>query len=252
MKKLTLRCYAELNDHLPAGWRQRQFSYGLAGTVKVVDLLKALRIPTGQVELVLVDGRSVGLDHRLHGGERVSLFPMFEALDTSCLLAIRAQPLRQVRFLADTHLGRLARYLRLLGFDTLFENEKDPGDAALVRVAASEGRILLTRDRALLARRALTHGLWLPSTTAREQIVYLIDRLDLRGLCRPFTRCTRCNGPLKVVSKAELCDELPPRVKQTFQSFWQCEGCDRVYWRGTHYEHMQAVVAELLQERTRG
>jgi uncharacterized protein with PIN domain len=241
--RIHLRCYAELNDLLPAAERQRTLTLELVPPVTVRSLAAARGIPPGRIELALVDGRSVPLEAELDAGARVSLYPVFESMDVTPLLRLRDRPLRRVRFVADAHLGRLARYLRLLGFDTLFEN--DPGDAALARISAHQGRILLTRDRALLERRLVTHGLWVPATRPRSQLVWVVERLDLWRLFRPFTRCTVCNGVLREVTRNSLQGRVPPRVLAAFDAFWRCRGCGRVYWRGSHYDRLRMLVDQL-------
>lgn len=244
---VLLRCYAELNDYLPEARRQRELTLGVRDPVTVAALIAAAGIPPAAVELVLVNGVSCALEQHLADGDRVSLYPLFEAFDVTPLLRLRPRPLRRVRFVADAHLGRLARGLRLLGFDTLFAN--DPGDRELTRICAEEGRILLSRDRALLAHRRITHGLWIAPVRPREQLAYVVDRLDLYGLFRPFTRCTVCNGGLVSVPARELDAELPPRVLAAFATFWRCGGCRRLYWEGSHYEGLRGFVEQLAARR---
>ena len=246
---LSVRLYAELNDFLPSHHRQREQLVVLESGVTVGALVSWMGIPEQEVEVVLVNGTSSGMDRTLRDGDRVSVYPVFEALDVTSLLQLRAHPLRQACFLADAHLGRLARYLRLLGFDTLFEN--DPGDAALVRISLEEGRILLSRDRRLLMRRGLTHGLWIPPIRPHEQLSYLLDRLDLYALFRPFSRCTVCNGVLSAVDKDRDDLRVPPRVRIAFDAFWRCEGCGRVYWQGSHYQRLKEVVTQLTEVGSR-
>ena len=244
--RVRVRCYAELNDRLPKERRQREMDITLDRSATLGDLVAAQGISPGEVELALINGVSRGLERTLRDGDRVSLYPVFESMDVTPLLRLRPDPLREVRFVADAHLGRLARHLRLLGFDTFFEN--DPGDEILARISARERRILLTRDRALLSRRAVTHGLWVPSTRPREQLVYLVERLDLCRLFRPFTRCTVCNSTLTQVPKEGLEPDLPPRVLAAFDVFWRCGGCGRLYWRGSHYDRLRTMVEELSRE----
>jgi hypothetical protein len=240
---VSLRCYAELNDYLPVELRQREQLVRLLEAATVGGLIAGLGIPAAVVEVVLVNGTSCGLNRVLRDGDRVSLYPMFESFDATPLLCLRGQPLRRVRFVADAHLGRLARYLRLLGFDTLFEN--DPGDAELARISLQHNRILLSRDRSLLARPVLTHGLWIPETRPREQLVYVVDRLDLYRLFRPFTRCTVCNCMLSPADKDRPDLRLPPLVSARFETFWRCDGCGRVYWQGSHYDRLRELVEQL-------
>lgn len=241
--RVLLRCYAELNDYLPKVCRQRELPVPLSDAATVGSLIVGQKIPVEAVEVALVNGNSCGLDRVLRDGDRVSLYPMFETIDATPLLRLRGQPLRQMRFVADAHLGRLARYLRLLGFDTLFEN--DPGDPELARISSQEGRVLLSRDRELLQRRSLTHALWIPPIRPHEQLVYLVEHLDLRGLFKPFTRCTVCNGLLSPVSREHSDPDVPPSVRAAFDTFWRCDGCARVYWQGSHYERLKVLVGQL-------
>jgi uncharacterized protein with PIN domain len=241
--RAVLRFYAELNDCVPASQRQRDLEIPLSTPLDVRALLAKLGVLPDVVELVLVNGASSSLDHPVRDGDRVSLYPTFEAFDVTPLLQIRDAPLRRIVFVADAHLGRLARYLRLLGFDTLFEN--DPGDEALVRIAAEEGRVLLSRDRALLRRRAVTHGLRVPATRPREQLRYILERLDLFRLVRPFTRCMVCNGRLSAADKRTLGDRVPSRVRVVFDDFWRCSDCGRIYWQGSHYDRLSHFVDQM-------
>lgn len=247
MVRATLRCYAELNDFLASPDRGRDIEIEAPTGTPLRHLMETLGIPHTEVELILVNGQSVGLEQPLTDGDRVSLYPMFEALDISPALRLRPSPLRQTRFLVDAHLGKLARYLRLLGFDTRYEN--DLGDPTLVRLAQAEQRILLTRDRALLMHRAVTHGCYLRAAPPWSQIEYLIRRLDLGRSLRPFTRCMRCNGLLAPAAKAEVAEGLPPGVREGFDRFWRCGDCARVYWQGSHYqrltERVQAIQAQI-------
>ena len=205
--------------------------------------METLGVPHTEVELILVNGESVDLERPIASGDRVSLYPMFEAMDISPLLRFRQDPLRQTRFVADAHLGKLARLLRLLGFDTLFEN--DCGDDALVQAARMGGRILLTRDRALLMRREADHGCFIRAVNPEDQLRYVVRRLDLFRQFRPFTRCMRCNGGLEPVERDEVAAGLPPAVYRAFDRFWRCGGCGQVYWRGSHYERLRGFVRRL-------
>jgi uncharacterized protein with PIN domain len=239
-----LRCYAELIDHLPPARRQREQVVRLRPPVTLADLLETQGISPTLIDLALVNGCPCALDKPLGDGDRVSLYPVFEALDLTPVRRPRLRPLRRPRFVADAHLGGLARYLRLLGFDTRFEN--DPGDDALAEISATEHRVLLSRDLGLLARRRVTHGLWVPGTRPRAQLAWVVERLDLYRLSRPFTRCMPCNGTLEPVTRERVRDLIPERVLADFERFWCCRGCGRVYWRGSHYQRLRAFVDRLV------
>jgi len=240
----TFRFYAELGDFLPDARRQRDFDHTFSGTPSVKDTIEALGVPHVEVDLVVVDGRSVGFAHRLRGGERVAVYPVFEGIDIAPALHLRPAPLRETRFVLDGHLGKLARLLRLLGFDAACDTALD--DAAIVRVALGEHRIILTRDRDLLKRGEVTHGLWIRSTHAETQARQVIDRLDLRAGVRPFTRCTACNSEITDAAKGEVAGDLPDHVRATHDRFTRCAGCGRVYWEGTHFDRLRETVARLL------
>lgn len=140
------------------------------------------------------------------------------------------------RFIADAHLGALARRLRMLGFDTLYCN--DLGDAALVRLAIAEDRILLTRDRALLERRTLGHACYLQSKDPDAQLLELIRGFDLCAALAPFSRCLVCNTPVEAVTADEAAPWVPQGVRERFSDYWRCSGCGRVYWPGSHWQAM--------------
>jgi hypothetical protein len=251
--RATLRCYAELNAHLPARWRQRDAPLRFTPPLTLAGLLAGLGIPASDVELALVDGASVSLDAAVPDGARISLYPVFERFDVAPLVRLRDAPLRAPRFLCDTHLGKLGRRLRLLGFDTLLAQDiagghrggADPGDDALVRVARAQHRILLTRDRELLGRPALTHALAVPQAPVDTQLRGLIERLQLQRAAAPFSRCTCCNTPIEPAEPADL-PALPPAVLARQDRFWRCPGCARIYWEGSHHRRMQALVERML------
>lgn len=244
MIHVTFRFYAELNDFLPPERRQVAFICALAGPGSVKDAIEALGVPHIELDLILVNGESVDFGYRLADGDRVAAYPVFETLDITPLLRVRPEPLRRLRFVLDTHLGRLARYLRLLGFDAFYANDAD--DATLATLAAAEGRILLTRDRGLLKRSQVTRGYCLRSTNSRAQLREVAQRFDLAAAARPFTRCLACNGDLLPVPAAEVHHLLPEHTRQTYDEFGRCAACGRLYWQGAHYERMRGLVEEVV------
>lgn len=246
MATATFRLYEELNDYLPRASRKRELRVSFEPPCPVRHLVEGLGVPHTEIELILVDGVSVDLERPLRGGERVAVYPMFEALDVAPLLRLRPAPLRQPRFFADAQLGRLAQLLRLLGFDTLYENRID--DAELVRRAGAERRTILSRDRALLMRRAVSHGCHIRDDDPRRQLVYVVHRCDLVDQARPFTRCMECNGLLEAVDKTEILARLEPVTRDVYDRFWRCTGCGHIYWEGSHYRRLQSLVERVLAE----
>ena len=250
MARATFRFYEELNDFLPAGRRKRDIELSFDDVAPVRHWIESFGVPHTEIEIILLNGTSVGLEQTVRDGDRVSVYPTFEALDVTPLLRLRPRPLRDPRFLADAHLGRLAGYLRMLGFDTLTGNDRSDGE--LARQAADEHRVLLTRDRALLMHRAVTHGCFVRDLKPSRQLAAVVERLDLCRGIRPFTRCIRCNAPLEPVQRGAVLEEVPPGVRAGRREFLRCRGCSRVYWKGSHYARMLARIAAHCPEWTEG
>lgn len=244
MVTATFRFYEELNDFLAPERRGRAFSLPCARAATTKHMIEVCGVPHTEVELVLVNGESVGFDRLLRDGDRVSVYPKFEALDITPLLRVRAQPLRETRFVADAHLGGLAHLLRMSGFDTLYDNGFD--DAEIVALAARDGRIVLTRDRELLKRRDVTHGCYVRALKSAAQLRELFNRLDLARSARPFTLCLYCNAPLRALDAALARERVPPRVAARHTRFSTCDRCERVFWEGSHWRRMRALLDELV------
>lgn len=243
MREVEIRFYAELNDFLPPKLRAVAFRHSFWGERSVKDLIEGLGVPHTEVELVLVNGEAVGFGHRLRGGERVAVYPVFEQIDLGEQRILRREPLRNLRFCADAHLGRLARGLRLLGFDTWYEPDAD--DVKLRLLAVEERRVLLTRDRALLMHGQIERGYWVRATDPRKQLFEIVERFHLEQDSKPFTRCLRCNGVLEEADISSVRGRVPARVLASHECFMLCPQCGRVYWRGSHYDAMAGLLRDL-------
>ncbi len=204
-------------------------------------MIEACGVPHTEVDLIVANGRSVDFSYLVNGEDRISVFPVFEAFDITPIVKVRPEPLRSVRFVADNHLGRLARLLRLLGLDTLYE--RDWTDPELVRISTSDQRILLTRDVGLLKRALVTHGAYVRATDPREQMTEVIRRFHLAQRLTPFTRCMTCNGELTPVAKEEIAHRLPPETRRHVNDYRACASCGKVYWQGAHHAELQRIVA---------
>ncbi len=244
MQRAQLRFYAELNDFLPRERRGVAFTHWFRGSPSVKDVIESLGVPHAEVDLVLADGESVDFSWPVRDGARVSVYPVFESIDIGPLVRVRPEPLRDPRFVLDGHLGRLAAYLRMVGFDARWRNEC--GDEELARVAAEERRILLTRDRGLLKRRAVTHGYWLREVDPKRQLAEVLRRFDLARRVAPFRRCLCCNELLEPIRKELVADRLPPRVRERQVEFVRCGACERIYWKGSHHRRMERLIAEVV------
>ncbi len=242
-KSCQFRFYAELNDFLPPARRGISFVHRFVDAAPVKDMIESLGVPHTEVDLILANGSSVDFSYVVRDGDQISVYPVFEALDITPLLQVRPEPLRETRFVLDTHLGRLARYLRMLGFDTLYRN--DYSDEELARISVEQRRILLTRDVGLLKRAMVTHGYLVRETSVRRQTAEVVRRFDLRRAIQPFTRCLVCNSLLEPVEKQGIADRVPPRTLEYYDEFLACPGCGGVYWRGGHYRRMHKFLESL-------
>ncbi|HEY8159030.1 MAG TPA: Mut7-C RNAse domain-containing protein [Methylobacter sp.] len=236
------RFYEELNDFLPPEQRKRTNLYRFSGHPGIKDPIEVFGVPHTEVDLIVVNGQSVGFDYQLQAGDRVAVYPVFETLDITPLVKLREKPLRNPRFVLDVNLGKLAKRMRLLGFDSLYRN--DYKDAAIVKSAVNDRRIVLTRDRRLLYNKQIDHGYWLRAVDVEAQVDEVLHRFDLYGLIHPFSRCLICNGVLSPVAKADIWDRLEPKTRLYYNDFYQCTDCQRIYWQGSHMQNMLKRLAD--------
>ena len=239
-KYATVRFYGDLSR---LAWDADRFgqadvTFDVARSVK--DVVESCGVPHTEVDLVLVNGESVGFDRLVVDGDRISVFPPFHQLDVEQLSRVRPPPLAEPRFVLDVHLGRLAGRLRLLGFDCLYRN--DSRDDELAALARKEQRWLLTRDRGLLMRSSVTHGYCLRSQLPTQQAVEVVQRFDLVDRLAPFSRCLRCNGLLREVDKNAVVHRLQARIRSLHDEFRECVSCRHLYWKGSHHPHLTRFV----------
>lgn len=245
MYRVTIRFYEELNDFLPPASRKKDIDFEFKGRRSVKDLIESFGVPHVEVDLIMVNGGSVTFSHIVGDGDRISVYPVFERLDLGKVTRLRPEPLRDPRFVLDVHLRKLARRLRLMGFDVDYHPDRD--DNVLAEIADRDGRILLSRDRQLMMRKIVSRGLYVRNTDPELQIVEVLERLDLRRLCRPFTRCIECNGLIGPVDPgpAGVMDLIPPGVRTWCAEYYRCGGCGKIYWKGSHYEKLMKRVDQI-------
>jgi uncharacterized protein with PIN domain len=240
MVTATFRFYGELNDFLAPAHRQREFASPCARAATNKHMIEALGVPHTEVDLVLVNGESALFGQLLCDGDRVAAYPRCALFDCSTLPGLREAPALPRRFVADAHLGGLARLLRMAGFDTLYDNNID--DDEVEALSVREQRTVLTRDRELLKRRDIMHGRYVRALRSAEQLVEVVDRLNLAGSATPFTLCLHCNAPLRAIDKALVLDQLPDTVRTHHHEFSTCDLCGRVFWKGSHWKRMNALL----------
>jgi hypothetical protein len=247
---VTIRFYEELNFFLKKEQQKQTLIAEAARGQTVKDLVESFSVPHVEVDLILVNGEPVDFSRQVREGDRIAVYPVFERLDIGPLNRLRPEPLREPRFIADVHLGTLARRLRILGFYTEYSNSAD--DTFLAERSREEDLILLTRDRQLLMRKIVSRGLYVKNTHPTDQVREVAARLDLYSKLRPFSRCVVCNGFLRLLPTEgpeweEHKEKIPPGVRRWCDTYRICDSCGKVFWRGTHLNRLNRLL-ELLEE----
>lgn len=244
-----LRFYAELRDFLSSDRKSGLVtrSFDVAGSVK--DMIESCGVPHTEVEVILANGIAVDFSYQVRDRDRISIYPSFRDFDVEPTWRVSPEPLPAPRFVLDSHLGKLARYLRLLGLDSAYDVEWT--DPELVEISIREDRILLTSDRGLLMHGVLTRGYFVRAIDPHLQLTEVARRFDLISWLDAFTRCMACNGELRAVEKEEIADRLPPRTRQHYDDFRRCADCERIFWKGSHYTQLQEVVDRVEETLTR-
>lgn len=210
----------------------------------IKDVIESLGVPHPVVGRLLVNGREVGFDYLLQDNDRVEGFPLVPPVDPCIATMLRPDPLERLAFIVDVNAGKLAFYLRMLGFDTVYGNDLRNG--RLAEIASSQKRVLLTRDVSLLKRKIITHGYLLRDQDPRKQLIEVVRLYDLGRLIKPLSRCIACNGLLVPVDKEEIIGRLEPLTRKYYDSFQTCESCGKIYWPGTHQGKIHAFIEEVL------
>lgn len=236
MDTVIFHFFGELNFFLPKKHRHQPFSHAFAWKASIKDMVESLGPPHCEIDLLTVDGISVGFDHIVMPKSQICVYDKTSPTSIENRVLLRPPLQGKPRFVLDTHLGRLASYLRMMGFDTLYRN--DYPDDLLAEISDIDGRVLLTRDIGLLKRGRVQHGYFIRATNPKQQIVEIVRRYHLSETVTPFRRCLKCNGELTSVEKADVLSQLPNTSAEQYDEFHQCDMCGQVYWKGTHYDKM--------------
>ncbi len=237
------RFHGVLNDFLSPSQKEQWLDYVFRDHPGIKDPIETLGAPHPEVSLILVNGMPVDFRYQLRHGDRVEVHPVEPGG-----IAIEGPPLwpplpSPPRFVVDVNLGKLTRWLRLLGFDTAWRN--DYSDRQVVELAVAEQRIILTRDRRLLFHRVIEHGFWVRAVKPEQQVREVLERLQLRNRIHPFRYCLECNGLIEPVGKEEILGRLEPLTRRYYNEFYRCSRCGRIYWKGSHYTNLMQKL-ELL------
>jgi uncharacterized protein with PIN domain len=244
MSEATFRFYEELNDFLPKHRIKIDFQASFQGKRSIKDMIESLGVPHTEIDLILVNGKSMDFNYILQDGDRVSVYPVFESLSIESVTRLRGIPLRRTRFIADCNLGNIVRYMRALGLDVYFQPSLSPRE--IIEISKDETRIILTKSRKLLKFKDVTHGIFIRPGTAVEQIKRIINYMDIKGRTKPFSRCLRCNNLLESIAKDRVADWIPEKTKVFCDQYGYCKSCDKIYWNGTHYLKMKRVIDRIL------
>jgi uncharacterized protein with PIN domain/sulfur carrier protein ThiS len=244
MKSVLIRFYEELNDFLPKARQKKTFLCEFTGNPSIKDLIESVGVPHSEIDLILVNGKSVNFNYSVQDGDKISVYPVFESLDISEVQHLRAMPLRNTKFVVDVQLGVLAKYLRMLGFDALFKNNFSFEE--LIKFSLDERRTILTKNGELLKRKEIIQGYFVRNNLPKNQIKEILSRFDLVKNIKEFTRCLVCNSLLETINKNEIEYLLPPKVKESKNEFWICKTCNKIYWKGTHYLNMEKMIENVL------
>jgi uncharacterized protein with PIN domain len=244
MPKATFRFYEELNDFLPGHRKKTDFEAEFVGKRSIKDMIEAMGVPHTEVDLILANGKSVDFKYILQGGDRISVYPVFESINIEGITRLREVPLRRSRFIADSNIRDVVKYMRALGLDVYFDPSLSHME--IIEVSRNEKRIILTKSKNLLKFAQVTHGIYLRPGTTAEQIKRVVDALEIRDKVSPFSRCLCCNTPLETVSKEVVEDRVPPKVRASCNEYTYCRSCDQVYWKGTHFMKIKRVIDQIL------
>ena len=243
MKKVNIRFYEELNDFLPRSKRKIRFEIAVFGTPSVKDIIESQGVPHTEVDMILVNGKSARFTYRIQDDDDISVYPEFESFDISRTQKLRPHPLRRPKFILDVHLGALARYMRMLGLDAKYGNNLK--DNEIIDISEKEKRAILTRDIGILKHSCVKRGRWVRNTNPVKQIEEIIERFDLKNEIKEFTRCIKCNTKLKPIKKEKALPSVPAKIRLRQTEFSFCTKCNKIYWKGSHYDKMNTLVNKI-------
>jgi uncharacterized protein len=235
MNLIHCRFNGELKDLLRCDQDKHGIRCTFEGNPSIKHIIEAHGIPHTEVGKILANARQVDFTYKVQNNDTLDVFPI-DSLESQN---------KYPKFLLDCHLGKLAVYLRLVGFDADYRNDYD--DDGLARIVLEEDKILLSRDRGLLMRKAIRQGYYVRNLDPKKQLLEILERYQLYGVIKPFKRCLRCNNELQLIDKDTIIDRLQPLTQQYYDIFSICPKCDRIYWQGSHFEHMQEFLTEILR-----
>jgi uncharacterized protein len=247
MDKACFHFHGDLNYFLPRNQKDTIIEHRFDWRASIKDMIESLGVPHAEVELIVVNGVSVDFAYIVQPDDHIEVYPRWDAVSVNSRLPLRPPRPEYICFVLDAHLGRLAAYLRMVGFDTLYRNDYD--DEELAQISNAESRILLSRDIGLLKRSIVIYGYFIRETNPRRQLAEVVRRFDLSQSVTPFKHCMKCNGLLEPVAKETIADRLPHGTGEFYEVFHRCQSCNQIYWKGAHYQRMQELMNQVLSSR---
>lgn len=235
MEMATFRFYGPLNDLLPLPERQTPIEYTFYGKPGIKDAIETLGVPHPLVFMILVHGKRVDFSYHLSHGDSVSVYPPFRNLPVDRELGVIPPYQGEKRFITGDHLGRLARYLRQMGFDTIYHQGKG---RELIKIALQDHRIILSKDKSLLKCKEVLYAYLVRENNPKEQLLEVLHYYQLFQGIKPLGRCLLCNHLLLEVHKEKILKLLEPLTRKHYHIFYQCPHCHKIYWQGSHYREM--------------
>ena len=237
--------HPDFDPFLEKEYRRKSFDYAFDPGQSVKHLVEALGVPHTEIHHILINGKPVKFSYQVQDADFVDIFPYSAPHHYPPMISSKESGEVECNhcFVLDNHLGKLASYLRLMGFDCLYRN--DYQDEELAQVSHDENRILLTRDQHLLMRNAVLRGYWVHSKIPRQQVQEVLDRFNLYDSIQPFRRCAKCNSVLAPVSKDKILNRLEPLTRRYFNEFRICPSCKQIYWKGSHYKKILTFIDEI-------
>jgi len=244
-KEVELRFYGTLNDFLHPRLRQVSFRHGYTGSPSIKDIVESVGVPHVEISLVLLNGEVSSLDSHPERGDRITCYSRFHKINIGDVNLITDESV-EPRFILDVHLGKLAKFMRIMGFDTLYQT--DYTDNEILKISISENRIILTRDLGILRHGLAKNGYYLRSTNPKIQLVEVMDTFSLHTKSNPFSRCSICNGHVEVVAKEQVANQLEARTIIFYNDFFRCKSCGQIYWEGSHFKSIEKFIEDNLKE----
>jgi len=242
--KARYRFYGSLNIFLRENKRYRCFVHRVKGRPAIKDTLESLGVVHPEIDSILANGKSVSFTYKVNDGDLICVYPLNFKLNKRKLKHLQPKIPNPAKFVIDSHVGKLARHMRLLGFDSVYK--RNFPDAHIVQTAIKEKRIVLTRDIGLLKNKRVQHGYWLRTTDPQRQIIEVLKFFRIFSKIKPFKLCLECNGNIKRITKSRVLRKLPPKVKKYYSQFYVCKGCHKIYWKGSHYEVLLKLVNRIV------